>query len=194
MKEYIEVNTNACCPQEDDWLEISYAKRKYVKPSKPKKRLKVNLTMTILVVCLVAIISLTAIFWDSELVQDAKNLFVSTIFNGQTQNTQTLSIPAWWNVENVENGVVEYSGGRVALCLMDGEVSEVTESSVTVKVSDSLTIVYGDLEQIYVSVGDLLSAYDVIAKYDSSATFSMVYENQVVQNVVASLNSISWSV
>ena len=198
MEDYVgatQQQANAC---DTDWLEITYAKRKYVN-KKPKKAQKSN-KIRIIATSLVAVFLLLAVgvviadtAMGGEFIETAQTMFTATFFGQTTDISNTIVVPAWWEVESVQNGKVSFMGGSLALCLEQGMVSNVGENSVTVSVDENTLFVYENLEEIFVNVGDVVNQYDVLGEC-SSLTLTVYYQQQVVQNVVANGTEVSWKV
>lgn len=198
MEDYVgatQQQANAC---DTDWLEITYAKRKYVN-KKPKKAQKSN-KRRIIATSLVAVFLLLAVgvviadtAMGGEFIETAQTMFTATFFGQTTDISNTIVVPAWWEVESVQNGKVSFMGGSLALCLEQGTVSNVGENSVTVSVDENTLFVYENLEEIFVNVGDVVNQYDVLGEC-SSLTLTVYYQQQVVQNVVANGTEVSWKV
>ncbi|MBO5772804.1 MAG: hypothetical protein J6R37_03285 [Clostridia bacterium] len=198
MEDYVgatQQQANAC---DTDWLEITYAKRKYVN-KKPKKAQKSN-KRRIIATSLVAVFLLLAVgvviadtAMGGEFIETAQTMFTATFFGQTTDISNTIVVPAWWEVESVQNGKVSFMGGSLALCLEQGTVSNVGENSVTVSVDENTLFVYENLEEIFVKVGDVVNQYDVLGEC-SSLTLTVYYQQQVVQNVVANGTEVSWKV
>ena len=198
MEDYVgatQQQANAC---DTDWLEITYAKRKYVN-KKPKKAQKSN-KRRIIATSLVAVFLLLAVgvviadtAMGGEFIETAQTMFTATFFGQTTDISHTIVVPAWWEVESVQNGKVSFMGATLALCLEQGTVSNVGENSVTVSVDENTLFVYENLEEIFVKVGDVVNQYDVLGEC-SSLTLTVYYQQQVVQNVVANGTEVSWKV
>ena len=198
MEDYVgatQQQANAC---DTDWLEITYAKRKYVN-KKPKKAQKSN-KRRIIATSLVAVFLLLAVgvviadtAMGGEFIETAQTMFTATFFGQTTDISNTIVVPAWWEVESVQNGKVSFMGATLALCLEQGTVSNVGENSVTVSVDENTLFVYENLEEIFVKVGDVVNQYDVLGEC-SSLTLTVYYQQQVVQNVVANGTEVSWKV
>ena len=70
----------------------------------------------------------------------------------------------------------------------------VTDNSVTVQLSDELSVRYGDLSDIYVAVGDSVAANALLGKYDQTFTATILQNGEAVTDVVASETEITWKI
>ncbi len=212
--EYEGVNSVICDAEENDWLDISYTERKYLNEETPVKRAKKrrapaffkNKTVSKVVKYVAAgLVSAAAVvgllFVDSNfegnVFETARATYSSNlaIFGGTAASgVNKITLPYTITLENVEGGVVVFSGGRAVVSFTDGVVKEVTENSVTVEVDDKTSIVYSDLTATYVAAGDEISANTLIAKYDGSAKATIVYDGEIVEDVIGSEYELQWSV
>lgn len=197
MEDYIGESNNATAV-DSDWLEITYTKRKYVdkKPKKVKKSGKrriIALSLVAVVLCLAVGLVVTDVVTGGEFIKTAQTFLTSTFFNQTQDISNTIVVPAWWEVDVVEEGKITFSGCSLALSLSQGEVTAVGENSVSVSVDENTTFVYDNLSEIYVNVGDKVQNYQVLG--DSiSPTLTVYFNQQVVLNVVANGTEVSWTV
>lgn len=206
--DYDGVMSVTCDATENDWLELSYAERKYV--NKERKFGKITLPKFIknkkafaiigAVVLCVAILTV-ALFADGDFRSDvfttARTAYTGVLsaFGGRTDKAGNLiEIPCNVNLIDCADGVATFGGGRVALSFTDGKVTEITENSVTVTLDEQTSIIYGNLTTVLVNVGDEISSNGLIGKYDGSFCASVNYDSQQVIDVVASETQLQWNV
>lgn len=201
--DYEGVNSVVCDAEENDWLDISYSERKYVDlpaPVKQKRQIKWGKPLKIVAVVTLCVALLAAtLFIDGDfgkqIFQTAKAAFSSSIFNKQHEDVSaSIAIPANANLVDVEDGVATFNGGRLALAFADGTVTGVTETSVTVAINENTSITYDGLTDIYVAVGDVVSACSLLGKYDGTFTASIAVSGETVIDVVGSETQLTWNV
>lgn len=205
MTDYQDINIVSSDGEENDWLEVSYAQRKYVeepaeKPA-PKRRAGIRSIVKYTAMALVTVLALAGLLvvdanFEGNVFETARATFASglSIFEANDRPDGVIEIPYTMTVDNVENGVVYLSGGRAVVSFTDGTVTEVGETSVAVSVDEETTIVYDNLTDVFVEQGQQLSKNDLVAKYTDSATISIVHNGEIVTDVVGSANSVQWSV
>lgn len=204
--DYEGVQSVVCDAEENDWLDVSYAERKYVnkreKGKKKKASFKIGKKWTVIaVVALLCIAMLAALmFVDGNFSKDVfstvKTAFSSTIFGGKTDKVESnkIEIPCNTNLVNIENGVATFDGGRATLSFTAGRVSAITEDSVTVAVDEVTSIAYEGLTSVMVAVGDTVSANSLLGKYDGNFTATIVSNGEAVKEVVGSATQLTWNV
>ena len=84
--------------------------------------------------------------------------------------------------------------GMLSLSLTDGKVEDVTENSVTVRVSDDLCVVYGNLSAVLVANEQNLAYMDVIGKYEGSTTVNLLYKGEKITDITAVDYTLTWQV
>ena len=212
--DYEGVNSIVCDAEENDWLDVSYAQRKYVRKSQPeqkKKRFnfkfslpkfnfKLNKPLKIALVAVLVVAVLAAmLFADGEFASDvfqtAKAAFAGSVFDNDTQVVvATVAIPSNVNIVDVVDGVATFDGGKVTLSFTDGKVTSVTENTVTVAIDESTSITYGNLAEVWVSVGDTVSTNSLLARYNGTFTACIVVGGETVKDVVGSESQLAWNV
>ena len=210
--DYEGVNSVVCDAEENDWLDVSYSERKYVaeqqpQPTKKRKfpnfKLKFKLSKPMQIVAVVALcVALLAglLFIDGNFAKDvfqtAKAALSSSVFDSAHVDdvSATIAIPANINLVDIVDGVATFEGGRAALSFTNGTVTDVTETSVTVAIDETTSIVYEGLTDIYVNVGDVVSTNALIAKYDGSFTATVKVDGNLVTDVVGSETQLTWNV
>lgn len=134
-------------------------------------------------------------FVDTGFVGDvfnyAQTTFTSNI-NGESQNENIMTLPSNATV-TVENGNITLSGGTLALNLQNGKVKDVSETSVTVSVSDNFDIVYSNLSEVLVNAGDEISKYHVVGKYGENAVINFIVDGNKVIDVTADGYTVTWN-
>ncbi len=199
------VDSIVCDAEESDWLDVSYSERNYVeeKPRKPKPRLEIKFSkpLKIAAVAILCIALLAALlFIDGQFAKDvfetAKAAFSSTVFAPREEPvaTETLKIPSNLDLVDVADGVATFAGGRAALSFTAGTVQAVGDNTVTVALDEKTGIVYGNLTDIYVAVGDIVSENSLLAKYDGTFTASVTVDGATVTDVVGSETQLTWNV
>lgn len=204
--EYDGYNSMVMDAEESDWLDVSYAERKYVnkknKANRRKLNIKINKKAALILAAAVLCVALLAavLFIDGNFSKDVfgavKTVFSSTVFGGQTDKVESskIEIPCNVSLIGVENGVATFEGGKAALSFANGVVKEVTEDSVTVTLNENTAITYQGLTTVFVAVGDTVSANSLIGKYDGTFTASIVESGEVVTDVMATQTELVWNV
>lgn len=206
MSDYQGINTVVSDGEENDWLEVSYANRKYVEENKPKPSVRNNKKyISVLKYTAMALVAFTVLAgllfvdsnFDGNVFETARATFTSQLPVWQAVSNApdgTIEIPYTMTVDNVDNGVVYLSGGRAVVSFTDGTVSQVGEDSLTVDIDENTRIVYSDLTAIYVTEGQEVTRNTLLAKYNDTATITILYNGEIVEDVVGSENSVQWSV
>ena len=206
MSDYQGINTVVSDGEENDWLEVSYANRKYVEENKPKPSVRNNKkyisVLKYTAMALVAFAVLAGLLFvdsnfDGNVFETARATFTSQLPVWHAVSNApdgTIEIPYTMTVDNVDNGVVYLSGGRAVVSFTDGTVSQVGEDSLTVDIDENTRIVYSDLTAIYVTEGQEVTRNTLLAKYNDTATITILYNGEIVEDVVGSENSVQWSV
>lgn len=198
------VESVVCDAEENDWLDVTYSERKYVaeKPARKNLWTRISLKWKILSVvcaCVLVFVGMLAIDGNFRkgVFETAKNAYASvvSVFDGK-QNTvgNKIDIPCNTELKDVKDGVATFGGGRATLAFAGGKVTEVTDNSVTVQLSDELSVRYGDLSDIYVAVGDSVAANALLGKYDQTFTATILQNGEAVTDVVASETEITWKI
>jgi hypothetical protein len=217
-KRYLETETEEIEPRQEDNPRLKrkisgFVKRKqlsggtdeqYLQAAggeqavqQPKKRNKVLLRLSIVALVLALLVGAFFIadsFMDGQLRQLAKETFIVPVFGGGTNSNFELSVPCNINVDNVDGGVITFSGGSVVLSFTGGSVSEVTENSLTVAINDNTSITYNGITHCYVASGDTVAVNQLLAKFTDSASATIFFNGEQVQNVIGSETLITWSV
>lgn len=212
-----------CEATEEDWLEISYTKRHYIddeddfaapaavlphrirnkKKSGRRSAGKGEVRKWVYRAAALAVMAGLLIamrFVDSGFVGDvfktAKETYTTSLISAFTAKTDsdTINIPINYNVESVADGNVVLGGGMLSLSLTDGKVEDVTENSVTVRVSDDLCVVYGNLSAVLVANEQNLAYMDVIGKYEGSTTVNLLYKGEKITDITAVDYTLTWQV
>ena len=205
-----------CIATEDDWLEVSYSQRHYIQEEQDamsfvrKKNTgegafsRFNAKKWILrgvVFALVVGLMLAMRFVEEGFVGEvfafAKSSYTQNIvevISTYSQEGDSISLPINVTVDNVNEGTVTVSGGKILLNFKKGTVSDVTENAVTVAVDENLQIVYSGLTKVLVSVGDVLDEQAVLGKYSQSAEVNLLYGGEVVKDITTVNYSLVWKV
>lgn len=203
--DYEGYNSAVCDAEESDWLDISYTERKYIDKEKksrfhlPKIKLKIKKVWMYAAIALVCVAVLAALlFVDGNFTDDVFNAVKTastSVFTRPENITENkINIPCNVTLMEVNDGVMTFGGGRAALSLTGGKVTAVGEDSVTVQLSDDTQIVYSQLDNIYVAVGDEIAESTLIGKYSDSYTASIFEKGEIVKEVVGSETQLKWSV
>lgn len=200
---YDGVGSITCDAQENDWLDVTYAERNYIGASaKAQSKGKVSKKQLIVAaICLCVAVLACFVAFDANfrngIVTTVKNAFqaVASALDGKQNNVSgKIDIPCNATLVDVENGVATFGGGRAVLCFASGVVSDVGEDSVTVRLSDGTSIVYGGLTSVLVVNGEELSANDLVGKYENNFTASLLKNGETVTTVSATEEQLIWSV
>lgn len=203
--DYDGVNSIVCDAEESDWLDVSYSERNYVdKPKRERKKInfkKINKPIKIIAVAVLCLAILaTLLLIDNQFAKDvfetAKAAFASTVFAERQQEpvNASVSIPSNVDLVDVADGVATFGGGKATVSFTAGKVTEATETSVTVAIDDSTSIVYGNLTNVFVSVGDDVAVNTLLGKYDGSFTAQICIAGETVVDVVGSESQLTWNV
>lgn len=214
MNKYENVNKYECEGVESDWLEISYTQRNYLQEeedalnnslppitAKPKK--KTSKLLKYAVGVLVALIIVGGmLFVDAKtggnVFQTAKEVFTSTVLGKISQadgDKIKVELPITAQIDSIAaDGTIVIKGGKVANCLLAGKVIGVTASTVTVEVDADVKMIYSNLTNVVVVVGQQLTKFDVVGKYQDTTTVNVLYNDQLVTQIVGSDSSFEWNV
>ena len=213
--EYDGVNSIVCDAEESDWLDISYSQRKYVEtaaaPAKkrfnfaPKfkfnfKNIKLSRPLKIVAIAVLCVAVLAALLFvdgnfGKEVFDTVKAAYSSTLFGSSNERVSaSITIPVNCTLLDVNDGVSTFTGGKVVLSFTDGTVQEVTDTTVTVAIDDNLTITYDGLTDVYVAVGDTLTANTLLGKYNGTFTATITQSGETVKDVVGSETQLTWIV
>ena len=205
MTEYEGYNSTVCDAEESDWLDISYTERKYIDKPKswrfrlPKIKIKFKKVWkyaAIAVVC-VAVLAMM-LFVDGNFTSDvfsAVRTASTSVFNRPQNITESkINIPCNVTLLEVNDGVMTFGGGSVAVSMTSGTVLDVGEDSVTIAIDGDTQIVYYQLNNIMVSAGDKVEENSVLGKYSESFTVSIFESGKVVKGVIGSESELKWSV
>lgn len=201
---------------QNDWLDINHTVKQYAEqpqPQKQKRQRKASAAKIswkrfgvfgkVMVSAFAVIIALMAFMWidgsgQTTVFEAVKNTFTTTFAfldgGNANQNTNTIEVPYNVTVSSVDNGIITFGGGQALVSFTDGTVTAVDETTISVALSDTVTIVYGGCTETFVEVGDTVSAYDLLARYKDNATATIVVNGQTVVDVVGSESSIQWGV
>lgn len=202
--DYEGYNSTVCDAEESDWLDISYTERKYVDKHKtphrfhlPKIKFKKVWTYAAIALVCVAVLA-TLLFVDGNFTGEVFNAVKTastSVFNLPQDVTENkINIPCNLTLQEVNDGVMTFGGGRAALALTAGKVTEVGENSVTVAVDEDTQIVYSELNSVFVAVGDEIAENTLIGKYENSFSASIYEKGEIVKQVVGSESQLKWSV
>ncbi|MEG2015140.1 MAG: hypothetical protein RR086_05350 [Clostridia bacterium] len=206
--EYTGVNNCNCEAVENDWLEVSYAKRNYIDDTSKKQRHKaskgnIKKVVSYILVFVVALgVLLGMLLSDGEMGKNifttAKQAYIANVFSlipiEEKTTENKLTLPLALKIDDVKGGVMTISGGKVALSLCKGVVEKIGENSVVVLLDDNIRLVYDDLTEILVTLNQKLEYYDCLGKFNQTMRVSLTYNEEIVQNVISSENSFEWEV
>ena len=204
---------------ENDWLEVKYAtpeqmeeeqkqqgliektvlkaKQKFMskKEKGSKKRFSFSskkLLKPVGICALIALLVAGIFFVDGGFVGDVFSYAKDNVTNTSGQNAKTtLSLPANATVQ-VSGDEVTLTGGSIAVNFVQGKVTDVTESSVTVCNNDGFGVVYSNLSEVMVAKDDVVGQYHVLGKYDQNAMVSLLQDGQKITGVTADGYTLSW--
>lgn len=193
--------------EENDWLDVTYSERKYdAAPQKPAHKFNLWQRMSrkwkVFSIACLCILALVGVLVFSPAARNgiataAKKAYlaVASAFERKQDTSATkFDIPCNAELMDVKDGVATFGGGRAALSFCGGKVTKVDENSVTVQLGDDLLLCYGGLTSVYVAEGQSVQANELLGKYDSTFTATIVKGETTVTDVVASDNSIAWNV
>ena len=211
--DYDGVNSIVCDAEESDWLDVSYSERKYVQEAQPAKKklfnfnfkfkkpnFKLSKPLQIALIAVLCVALLAAmLFIDGEFASDvfqtAKAAFAGSVFDKDVEEVvATISLPSNVNLVDVADGVATFNGGKATFSFTDGTVTNVTETSVTVAIDENTSIIYDNLTEVLVEVGDTVSVYHLLARYDGTFTACVVVGGETVKDVVGSETQLAWNV
>ena len=203
--EYDGINSVVCDAEESDWLDVSYTERKYIdktpkkqRNSKERKQFKLGKGWKIVVVAVLCVAVLaTMLFVDGDFKKEvftAVKTATASIFNRADKTENKINIPCNLTLMDVTEGVMTFGGGRAALSLTDGKVSQVTENSVTVNLNEETAIVYSGLTSVFVKESEEITANSLLGKYDGQFVASILQKGEVVKQVVGSETQLVWNV
>lgn len=196
---YQEVTNYSCDAQENDWLSVTYTQRNYIKEDETQKPVKKkdvirrtggwfhkNLKYVVAGVLLLAVVAgMLLAGGEGGVFQTARTAYTSTLLEdvgaiNSVTSTYKVNLPATLAVEEItEDGTVVLSGGKVAQCLQSGTVTAITESTLTVKISDDTEIVYSALTDILVKEGETVEQYACLGRYDGSMRVNVVCNGEI---------------
>ena len=187
------------------WLDVTYTAKKYLQdeqyhntPAKPKRGwVKRALSFgAVATACLAIMLGFTFVngSFDGNFLQVAKATVTSTVFNPQKDVSTTLSVPCNMQVDSVSDGVIVLSGGKALTSLTTGTVVECSQNTVTIQMDDNTIVLYDGVVDCFVSTGDVVQKNQLLGKYNGSVCVSVLFNGQVVVDVVASPNAIKWSI
>lgn len=207
-----EITICECTATEDDWLDISYSQRHYIREEDnaldlirekngrrkkaPKKWLIRGFALVLVLAALVAMRFVSEGF-AGEVFAIAKATYtqsISEVVTAAKQKKNTIILPINVTIDNVDNGTVTITGGKVLLNFKAGKVTAKTDDTVTIGVDDKLQIVYGGLTKILVDVGDEVAIQSVLGKYSTAATVNLVYDGEVVKDVTTVDYTLVWKI
>ena len=217
--EFDGVNSIVCDAEEADWLDVSYSERRYVEDAAPaKKRAKINFKFAnfknikniklsrpfkIVAIAVLCVAFLAAMLFadgnfGKDVFQTAKAAYSSvlTIFDKSDAKdvAATIAIPSNHTLVDINDGVATFAGGRATLSFTAGTVIDATDTTVTVAIDDDTAITYGSLVDVFVSVGDTVSAGSLLGKYEGTFTATISCSGQTVTDVVGSESQLTWNV
>ena len=203
--EYEGFTSAVCDAEESDWLDISYTERKYIDKPKarrfhfPKIKIKFKKVWTYVAIAVVSVAVLAMLlFVDGNFTSDvfsAVRTASTSVFN-RPQNIEEnkVNIPCNVTLMEINDGVMTFGGGSVAVSMTSGKVTAVGEDSVTVAMDDNTQIVYYKLNHILVAVGDEIAENSVLGKYNDSFDVAIFESGAVVKDVIGSESELKWSV
>ncbi|MCM1043742.1 MAG: M23 family metallopeptidase [Corallococcus sp.] len=212
MEQYDEITAVECEAVENEWLDVTYTAKKYLADEidsrkffkKTHKKFAISVAFKKIAayvgaaaVCVALVIGLTLSDgnFQGNAFETARATVITSVFDyGRQPVSNTITLPATINVDNVENGVITFSGGRALVSFTNGVVEAVEEGTITVKMDDNTKIVYSGATDCFVKAGDSISARQLLARYDGTASASIMHDGETVVNVVGSETSIKWSV
>lgn len=207
-----EITICECTATEDDWLDISYSQRHYIREEDnaldlirkrngrhkkaPRKWLFRSFALVFVLAALAAMRFVKKGF-VGEVFAIAKTTYtqsISDVVAAAKQEKNTIILPINVTIDNVDNGTVTITGGKVLLNFKAGKVTAKTDDTVTIGVDDKLQIVYGGLTKILVDVGDEVAIQSVLGKYSTAATVNLVYDGEVVKDVTTVDYTLVWKI
>lgn len=198
--DYDGINCATTDAEECDWLDVSYSERYIDKKTQKTEKRKTKLSKVwkgvIVAVLCVAVLAAT-LFVDGDFKKEvfaAVKTATASLFGNTQQTENKINVPCNLTLVDVKDGVMTFSGGRAALSLTSGTVSQITENSVTVALDENTSIVYSDLTSVMVSVSDKLSENSLIGKYDGQFVATILRDGEVVKQVVGSESQLVWNV
>lgn len=211
-----DVKLCECVATEDDWLDISYTQRNYIQEEqdaltfvrttsadrrrqafgKAKKWIARGLVSVMVLGTLLAMRFVEDGF-IGEVFAMAKSSYgqniVEAIADSQRRES-VIELPINVVVEEVNEGTVKVTGGKVLLNFKKGVVSDVTEDTVTVNVDDNLKIIYSGLVKVLVKSGDEVGEQAVLGKYVGTANVNLLYAGEVVKDITNVNYSLVWKI
>lgn len=205
---YEGMETVVCDAEENDWLDVSYSERKYVrKPTKThaRKQLTVKFNKKLAVIAAVAVLCVAAfamlLFIDGNFTSDVfnaiKTAYSSSVFGDKTPQpvTANIAIPCNVNLVDVsEEGVATFNGGRAVMSFTAGKVLSVGEDGVTIAMDDDTCITYQGLSEVYVAENDVISVNSLLGKYDGEFSATISVSGETIKQVVGSPSQLTWNV
>lgn len=197
---YNDVPQLDCQVEENNWLDVIYVQKKYQKnkakkANKTQKRgRKLFYTAAVVVVLVGAVLGLA--FLDTGFVgnifQTAKDTFTSGIF---APKQQIIQLPANAEVYSYTNGDIVVGGGNVLFNISKGTVKSIDaeQGKVVVSISDKYDIVYSNLTEIMVTVGQIVEKYVLIGRYSDTATINVLKEGVKVSEVICQDYKLVWA-
>lgn len=205
--DYEGMQAVVCDAEENDWLSVSYAERKYIEPEQktPRKKntIKVNKKITAIIAAVVLCVALLATMFfvdggfSKEVFDTVKAAFSSSVFGREEQQpvVSTIALPSNVTLVDVtDEGIATFNGGRAVMSFTAGTVTEATEDSVTVAIDENTSIVYKNLTEVYVKANATVAANTLLGKYDGSFTATISVSGQTVKQVVGSESQLKWNV
>ncbi|MEG1609071.1 MAG: M23 family metallopeptidase, partial [Clostridia bacterium] len=128
-----------------------------------------------------------------EIFSNAKTVFTSNIV-ANYKAKETIKLPIATTVEGIENGEVAIVGAKIVYNMCAGTVEKIIENCVEVKIDDNTTLIYSQLGEVLVAVGQQVKQYDILGKYTDNTTFCVVYKGEKVTNVVNTGKDIVWQI
>ena len=129
----------------------------------------------------------------SEVFGFAKDTYTSVIVGDENGSQHKNKVVVSSNAAiSVVDGDVMLTGGSIAVNFLQGTVTDVTDTSVTVSTNDGMDIVYSNLNEVLVSKDDVLSPYHAVGRYDQNAVINIVQDGKKVTDVMAEGYTLSW--
>lgn len=202
--DYDGVNSVVCDAEENDWLDVSYAERNYVTPAPKRNKInfkKIGKPIRIVAIALLCAAILAALLlvdnnFAKDVFETAKTAFSSTVFDDKPQQTVSAHVVIPSNVDLIDltDGVATFGGGKATVSFTAGRVTGATDSSVTVAIDETTSILYDGLTNVFVAEGDDVAINTLLGKYSGNFTAQICIAGETVVDVVGSESQLTWNV
>lgn len=149
-------------------------------------------------VAVVALVLLGMRYVDSGFVGDvfgyAKETYTSNMGGTAPVVQENVIVLPSNSAVTVEDGNLVFTGGTLVTSLIDGVVTDIAESAVTVTAENGLETVFSGLSEIMVNVGDNLSQYQVVGKYDEACSVGLLVDGGKVSGIYADGYTLKWQI